>query len=271
MRRFDDFNPGLLFIYYMAAIVPFMVIMDPLLSAAALLTGLIRVGIYERKFPAGRVGFSVVLILVMTLMNALTSHQGNTELLFINNRAITLEAVRYGAVTGLMMAAAVVWFGAFSRSLTGEKIMIMLRKMPKTALLMSMVTRLIPRYIKRFRKVEEAVKINGKAAQMQNTAGMLKISSAVFTWALENSMDTADVMIMRGCDRHMYTRMGTGFKQRDVILMVIIILSQIMWLLPHGYRIFAQLVYLGIPEIYMIKENVKWKIYTLRTSGTKKY
>ena len=45
MRRFDDFNPGLLFIYYMAAIVPFMVIMDPLLSAAALLTGLIRVGI----------------------------------------------------------------------------------------------------------------------------------------------------------------------------------------------------------------------------------
>ena len=48
MRRFDDFNPGLLFIYYMAAIVPFMVIMDPLLSAAALLTGLIRVGIYER-------------------------------------------------------------------------------------------------------------------------------------------------------------------------------------------------------------------------------
>lgn len=44
MRRFDDFNPGLLFIYYMAAIVPFMVIMDPLLSAAALLTGMIRVG-----------------------------------------------------------------------------------------------------------------------------------------------------------------------------------------------------------------------------------
>ena len=162
MRRFDDFNPGLLFIYYMAAIVPFMVIMDPLLSAAALLTGLIRVGIYERKFPAGRVGFSVVLILVMTLMNALTSHQGNTELLFINNRAITLEAVRYGAVTGLMMAAAVVWFGAFSRSLTGEKIMIMLRKMPKTALLMSMVTRLIPRYIKRFRKVEKPLKSTGR-------------------------------------------------------------------------------------------------------------
>ena len=89
--------------------------------------------------------------------------------------------------------------------------------------------------------------------------------------ALENSMDTADVMIMRGCDRHMYTRMGTGFKQRDVILMVIIILSQIMWLLPHGYRICVQFIYLGIPEIYMIKENVKWKIYTLRTSGTKKY
>ncbi|MDD6235166.1 MAG: energy-coupling factor transporter transmembrane component T [Lachnospiraceae bacterium] len=271
MRRFDDFNPATLFMYYMIAIIPFMVIMDPLLSAAALLAGLIRMGIHERKFPAGRITFSILLVLVMTLMNALTSHQGNTELLFINNRAITLEAVRYGAVTGLMMAAAVVWFGAFSRSLTGEKIMIMLRKMPKTALLMSMIIRLIPRYIKRFRKVEEAVKVNEKAVQTQNTAGMLKISSAVFTWALENSMDTADVMIMRGCDRHMYTRAGAGFKRRDVILMSIIIISQLMWLLPYRYRICVQWIYLIIPEIYMIKENVKWKIYTLGTSGTKKF
>lgn len=271
MRKFEDFNPLILFIYYMSAIIPFMVFMDPLLSAAALAAGLLRAGIGKRRIPAGQVFFSVALTAVMTIMNGLTSHQGNVELLFINGRAITLEALQYGAVTGLMMSAAIVWFGEFSQTLTGEKVMIMLRRLPKTALMISMVIRLIPRYIRRYRDTQIAMRVNERACDTAKTAGMLKISSAVFTWALENSMDTADVMIMRGYGNGAYRRAGKAVTKRDVMLAVLIVLMQLMWIIPHEYRIYAQTIYFIIPEIYLLKENLKWKIYTLRTSDIKKY
>ena len=270
MRKFENFNPTILFIYYVSAIIPFMVIMDPLLSAAALLAGLVRIGIRERRIPVRRIVLALAVTAVMTVMNALISHNGTVELFFINGRAITLEAVRYGAVTGLMMSAAIVWFSALSNAVTGEKIMIMLRRMPKTALMISMVMRLIPRYVKRYRKTETAIRINEASADTGRTAGMLRISSAVFTWALENSMDTADVMIMRGFDSGIRRVSGQSLHRRDVILAAVLLALQFMWLAPEGCRIYIHIIYFIIPELYLVKENVKWKIYTLKTSNIRK-
>ncbi len=264
MRRFENFNPATLLIYYMTVIIPIMVFMNPFIILTALAAGLVRAGIYERKIPVKRILFSAVLTAVMALVNGLLSHQGDTELFFINDRAVTLEAIRYGAVNGLMLAAAIVWFSAFSRTLTGEKIMALLWHLPKLALLISMIMRLIPRYLERYNKTRLAARINEERGQVPEKKHIMQITSAVFTWALENSMDTADSMIMRGYTSGGKRISGIQFRPGDAAVLALTAALQTMYFLPETWHGILMAVLCFLPEIYRIKENVKWKIYTLK-------
>lgn len=264
MRHFEEFNPVVLLVYYLTVLIPVMAVMDPILILTALAVGLIRSGIRDRKIPLKKIGFSAVVVIVMTLINGLLSHEGSTELFFINDRAITLEALRYGFVSGLMLSAAFAWFADFSRVLTGEKIMAMMWRLPKLALLVSMIVRLIPRYLKRYRKVSLAVRINEEEDPEKSGNNLMRISSAVFTWALENSMDTADTMQMRGYASGKRKMRGNRFTCEDVIILTVIGALQSMYFLPRVWHTALMIVLCLLPELYRIKENVKWKIYTLK-------
>ncbi len=264
MRNFEEFNPIVLLVYYMAVIIPVMLLMNPLLITIGLAAGLVRAGIYEKTIPVKRILFSVILVIVMTAANALLTHQGETELFFINDRAVTLEAVKYGAVSGLMLSAALVWFSAFSRTLTGEKIMALLWRLPRLALLISMIVRLIPRYLKRYKKVSLAMKINEEIDTGHERNQTMKMSSAVFTWALENSMDTADTMMMRGYTSGKKRISEFGFTAGDTIMIAVITALQAMYFLDDKWHVALMAVLCFLPELYRIKENIKWKIYTLK-------
>ena len=260
MRHFDELHPVVLGIYFMAVILPVMVAPDFKMAMAALATALAMEWFTHRKVPFRQFGTGIVIVAVMMICNGIFSHKGTTELFFINGRAVTLESLKYGAVTGIMMAAVIFWFDIFSGMMTSDKIMVIFGRMPRTALVISMILRLVPEYAARFSKVKEAQKANhGEEGESRN--GILKISSAVFTWALEKSMQTADSIIRRNGEKCSMVR-KRKFKGRDVFVLLAVLSVQACYFAPDAFH-FAVIMFLGmLPLIWEGKEYIKWQFYS---------
>lgn len=264
MRRFDDLHPAVLLIYFLAILIPVMVIMDGLMVIAAIVTGLIWQTMRKGRFPFGSFCFECWLILLVTAVNAVIYPHGGTVLFYIAGRAINWEGVAYGFRTGGMLVAALVWCDLLGQLLTGDSIQNLLSRMPKLALLMTMVLRLIPRYLKRYRDVEAANRVNdktssanaeGEAHRSSERVGMVLQTSAVFTWALENAAQTADSMEMRGFGNPKRTRLKKPVYKRDVIVLILIAGACAGYVVATWIPIAA----LGLfPIIYAGKEEIRW-------------
>lgn len=261
MKHFEGFHPLALLIYYISAIAPAMFVNDAQSVLASWLVGMLWLGALRRSFPAGQLLFGVAAAFVMALVNALVSHGGATELLFINGRAVTLEAIRSGALTGFMLSAVLVWFACFSENMTSEKLLALMGRLPKFGLLASMVLRLVPEYTARFQKVRRAAQVNSAEETSDTPAGYLRITSAVFTWALENSMQTADSMELRGYASGKKRYAPYRLKIRDGILIGTVVCLQGMYFLPHTWKILLTAVNCALPVLYEGKERLKWALF----------
>lgn len=254
MRKFENLHPVVLMIFFAGILIPNMFLMNPGMSLVTWIAGFIWLLIMKRGKVLNRILVLLVSVIVMALVNGLFSHEGATELFFINKNPVTLESIKYGAVTGLMFAVVIMWFGIFSEVMTGDKIMSLFRRMPKTGLLIALVMNLVPRYIDRFKKVSMGVRINNKTEQ--NKESLMKILSAVLTWALENCMETAGLMEARGYDKARKTFKIYRFNAEDAVMLAAIIFLQGMYFFSEKYRLFFMAVLAGMPIIYIGKEQL---------------
>lgn len=152
-------------------------------------------------------GFFAKLVLpaaVLTaVINVLFNHRGDTVLArFPNGSPLTLESLLYGASAAAMMACVLIWFGSFSAVMTSDKLMYLFGKtLPSLSLVFSMTLRFVPRFREQFARVREARLCMGKPAAV-SLRGKIKEAfecfSAMASWSLEGSADTADSMKARG-------------------------------------------------------------------------
>lgn len=150
-----------------------------------------------------KVGKSLWLLLPMIgvtmLMNPLFNHQGITVLwYFPSGNPLTAESLLYGLLAGMMVAGLLVWFLCFKEVMTDDKTSYLFgRVAPSLALVFSMTLRFVPRFLEQFRKVRRARQgmKNRKRGRLREAMQEL---SGVTTWALENSVETADSMKARG-------------------------------------------------------------------------
>ncbi len=264
MNYFEEKHPLALLIYYLSVLVPVMFLMDIKIIAAAFFAGIIYKCILNHKFPFGNILFTVGALAVMVVINGLTNHRGTTELFFLNNKAVTLEAVKYGAISGLMLGCSIVWFSCMGQVMTGAKIRTAFSFLPKFGLIISMVMRLIPDYIDRYKMVRRADRINSEASD--NKENLLKNISSVFTWALEKSMETADSMEMRGYVKIKAVRI-TRLTFTDYILIIFSIAVQTAYLSKYGLILLT--VLFTIPILHHGKENAKWAAFKLKNRNVK--
>lgn len=264
MKRFDGFHPLVLTAYYLSAIVPAMFAVNLYSVLVSWFAGMLWLAVLRRRFPAGQLAFSAAAVLAMALINALVSHNGATELIFINGRAVTLEAIRYGALTGLMLSAVLAWFASFSDIITSEKVIALMGRLPKLALTVSMVLRLVPEYTARFKKVKKASDINSVKEAGNTPADYMRLMSAVFTWALENSMQTADSMEMRGYSSGKKRYSSYRFRTADGLMLAMIIVLQVMYFMPLPLRTAFTALDCALPVIYEGKERLKWTLFSLK-------
>ena len=136
------------------------------------------------------------------MINPLFSHKGATLLFYLPwGNPVTKESLIYGGSLAIMVCGTLLWFSSMNEVITHDKLIeIIGRIFPHFALLLSMIFRFVPKYIRQVKKIHFAQKALGK--RKKGWRNQLKSGFEAFsittTWALENSVDTADSMRARG-------------------------------------------------------------------------
>lgn len=201
---FSTYHPAVNFIFFCAVIGFAIFIMHPVFLTAALAASFVYAVILMGK---GMVKFFLLgmapVILVVTAVNMLTNPRGGTVLFYTEHSQITMESAVYGLMTGMLLAAVMMWFACFGKVMTGDKLMYLFGRMvPAASMIFTMVIRFIPAYRKQIERISDAQKGMGMSVRDGNVTDRARhgvgILSVMFTWALENSIETADSMRARG-------------------------------------------------------------------------
>ena len=234
---FAGFHPAVNLCFFAAVIGMTMFLMHPVLLAVSVLTA----GGYLWYLMGGRgfvrqVGYLLPVLLFTALLNPLFNHQGQTVLFHLpNDNPVTLEALCYGLLTSVMMGGTILWFNCCSAVFTTDKIIFLFgRLIPSLSLLISMTLRFIPRF-KDFLQTTMQVQ---KALQPPRTRlDTLKLAltafSATVSWAMEQSIVTADSMKSRGYGAEHRTAYAIyRFERRDGIALAVLALLCLGTILP---------------------------------------
>lgn len=68
--------------------------------------------------------FAVPVLFFTMIINPLSNHRGVTVLFYLNDNAITLEAILYGLASAAMLVSVVMWFSCFNKIMTSDKIIL---------------------------------------------------------------------------------------------------------------------------------------------------
>ena len=231
----------------------------------------------------------IPMFLILTAINPLFNTYGVHILFCVFARPYTLEALLYGAAIASLFVQMMLWFGCYNAVMTSDKFTSLFGNLiPAMSLLLVMVLRLIPNFIRKTKQIIGARKSIGKGAAEQSSTkeklsdGMTVLSSLT-DWALEGSVVTGDSMRARGygCARRssfMIYRIGS----LDITLLVLLpVLAALVILFSclgstaaeftpqlsiapvtagNIWGLLAYTVYLLIPTILRGKEALQWHI-----------
>lgn len=199
---FDTSHPAVPAMYLVVTLALTMSAMQPVLIALSLAGGA-AYGAASRGLRSviAALRWQLPLIALIALVNPLFSASGSTELFRVGERAVYLESLCYGVAMGGLFVATALWFQAASQMLGFDRVMALLgNAAPLIALMISMVIRLIPRFLRQGRAIiaaQDAVSVpcrsRGDAVRQR-----LRASSVLMDWAMEDSLETADAMRARG-------------------------------------------------------------------------
>lgn len=148
-----------------------------------------------------QVGYLIPVLLFTALLNPLFNHRGSTVLFGLwNGEPVTLESLCFGLASALLMGATILWFNCCNVVFTTDKIIYLFgRIIPSLSLLISMTLRFIPRF-KEY--LQQTLRVQRAMCPPKNKLDTLKQAltafSATVSWAMEQSIVTADSMKSRG-------------------------------------------------------------------------
>lgn len=203
--NFGTYHPIINFLYFVLVIGCSMFVRHPVFLALSCIGGLIYyVYLNRKKAIKTMLWLMLPVFLISSLVNPLFNHEGVTLLFYFGTgNPLTLESVLYGLASGVMLVAVLNWFSCYQIIMTSDKFIYLFGKIiPAMSLILSMVLRFVPKFKNQITKVSDAQKCIGRDVTNGNALvkakyGM-KILSIMTTWALENSVETADSMKSRG-------------------------------------------------------------------------
>ncbi len=202
---FAGYHPAVNFLYFALVIGCSMFVMHPIFLALSCIGGMAYY-LYLKKWKALKTALWMMLpvFLISAIINPLFTHQGVTVLTYFKNgNALTLESILYGLAAGVMLVSVLNWFSCYQAVMTSDKFIYLFGKaIPAMSLVLSMVFRFVPKFQKQIQKVSDSQKCIGRDVTNGNVLDRahhgIKILSVMTTWALENSVETADSMKSRG-------------------------------------------------------------------------
>ena len=202
--RFDSYHPTINFIFFTSVITFTIGFRHPVFLAISYAAGFIySIKLNGKKALIFNMAL-IPLIAIYTAFYASYNHFGVTSLKenFIGNM-ITLEALVYGAVIGVVIAGVIMWFSCVHAVFTADKIIYLLGRIsPRLSLFLSILLRMVPRIKDRARRINNAQRAVGRGTNQGNILcrgkNAIRLVSIVITWTLENMIETSDSMRSRG-------------------------------------------------------------------------
>lgn len=290
---FSTYHPIINFMYFMVVIIFSMFFMHPVFLVISLICSMIySIYLNKRKAFKFNIVYMLPLLLLMILINPIFNHYGVTILIYLNDNPITLESVVYGVASAIMYVSVIIWFSCYNSIMTSDKFIYIFGKIiPSLSLIISMVLRFVPRFKEQIKIISNAQKCIGRDVSQGNifrrARNGMKILSIMITWALENSIDTADSMKSRGYGLKGRTSFSNfRFNKRDKIIFTIMSFLTIIVLIgcfcgENNIKYNPQIVYktispfsiciyfsyfllLIIPVILDVMEDIKWYYIKLK-------
>lgn len=285
MRKQDAFSryhPVVNFLFFLCAIAFGVVIQHPAYMLAGCLGAALYYVLLKRSKGLKTLLGMLPVAVVLTCINPLFNTRGAHVLFTLFGRPYTLEALFYGMIIAGMFLVMMLWFGCYNEVLTSDKFTSLFGNLiPSLSLLLVMVLRLIPNFMRKTKQIIGARNCIGKGVNDQNTrkekvSDGMTILSALTDWALEGSVVTADSMRARGYGTakrssfQLYT-MTTA----DWVLLVLIVALSACVIFAGGtsatftpeleiahisWGFFAYCILLLIPTALQIKEAITWHI-----------
>ena len=282
---FSKYHPAVNFLFFVGAIGMSVVIQHP----AYLLAGIVTGAIYYLLLH-GRKGWKTILgllpmFVVLTGINPLFNLLGATPLFYLGSRPYTLEAMLYGAVIAGMFVIMMLWFGCYNKVLTSDKFTSLFGSLiPAVSLVLVMVFRMVPNFIRKTHQIIGARKSIGKglgenAATKEKLQDGGTVLGALTSWALEGSVVTGDSMRARGYGTAkrssfmIYRMTKTDWSLLGVMLGLMggviaaacagqfsAIFVPSVELAPVSWGLAAYTCYLLIPSALHVKEAIQWHI-----------
>ncbi|HZJ77000.1 MAG TPA: energy-coupling factor transporter transmembrane component T [Oscillospiraceae bacterium] len=202
---FATYHPLVNFLYFVFIFGFSMVFMHPISLAISLICGFIY-SVYLKGIKEIRFNFLFLLptIIITALINPVFNHEGATVIAYLHTgNPLTFESIIYGIGASCMLAAIVCWFSCYNHIMTSDKFVYLFGKIiPAISLILSMALGFVPKFKSQIKIVSDARKTIGKDVSngtlFERARHGITILSIMITWALENSIETADSMKGRG-------------------------------------------------------------------------
>lgn len=255
MKRFDEKNPIALLMFFAAVIIPIMFENSLLMLTIMLFEGEIYSLTIKKKMNVNGIVAALLMTVVCVLINCAAVSDGGEILFYINKKAITVSEIKGGVRIALLLLNMLVWFDCFTGIFTTEKIWMLFKHMPKVGMVFALTLKLIPEYVRRIGEVHEINGLSGKKG-----AGNALMATA--TYAIYGAASQADYLEYKGMDRIKRLPVKMKFTCGDGLLIFLAsaaVTIRITGILAYYYLQGA----LGlVPVVYLIVENLKWKIYS---------
>ena len=285
MKTLENANPIVTFMYFLCVFSCVMFSIDPFISALSLMCSLIF-AITKRYLNNKKENiFFIIIFVLMTVLNPLFNHRGNTVFFYINDNAITLEALLYGLSTAAMIMSVIIWFKCFGKIMTEDKIIYVFGRIwPGFALMISSIMRFVSLYTKQWRVISDSRKAMGEN-ETGNIISSIKNGISTFmimiTWALEHGAQTAESMDGRGYNTTRRTSYSKYFFHvSDALVILFYLMFALLVILTSvingvGFSFYPDMVMKGniyyriliysaflilclMPTILEIGDEIKW-------------
>ena len=235
---FSGFHPVVNFLFFVAALGLTMFIQQPVYLLISMISGCAYLLYLQgKKGFLRQVGYLVPILVMMAIMNPVFNHEGVTVLWYLpNDNPITLEAICFGLASAVMMGASIVWFNCCNTVFTSDKIIYLFgRVIPALSLMISMTLRFVPRF-KNF--LQSVLRTQQAMHKPENTKEKLQQALAAFSatvsWAMEQSIVSADSMKSRGYGLFGRTAFSIYiFEKRDGVALMMLFLLCVGAAAPH--------------------------------------
>lgn len=236
---FSECHPLVNFLYFGLVIGFSMFFMHPFCLIISLFSAVCYyIKLRGKKAAAFIVRCALPVMLAAAVINPAFNHQGRTILCYLpTGNPLTLESIFYGLAAALMLVSIFVWFGCYTEVMTSDKFVYLFgRIIPAMSLVLSMTLRFVPKFKAQFERVREAQAAIGRDISEGSVLHRLRCAvtcfSAMVTWSLENSIETADSMRGRGWGLKGRTAFSIySFTERDKYIL--------LWLAFCGFYIIS--------------------------------